>query len=452
MHRGRRRQADGLADLADRRRIAAVAHRLVDHLEDLALAVGERLVGHRCFSPRLVGSVEGVNRTYVWRTVPGDPGRANICSEGLDAERRSWFSRSPSEHSFVSVASGERSDVDLTGSPRSLSHPLRKMHPWLPSLIPHRTLDRSSSGRRSGSCETCLDTPTPCTGAGDSAPSPSCCRRRARGRRHRARAVERATADASVAVRAGTAVPGPRRSRRVRCGRASRRRGSVYVVQPGDTLWSIARELDPTGDVRADVDRLADLNGTAALAGRPTASADRRRQARDVVRRSSLARRAVSDLLERRRQGRRLAGLRRRRRDPPPARVPRVRPPVHDLRAARRGAARRGEALRRPRAVRPDEDRRRPARRGEVAAAARRRARGDRRQRSRSSSSAPGEVSTERIGLLVLDRLRDARPGRLRALRQRLQGVRRRRRLRARAHAAHEGDRAEAALTRAART
>jgi Tfp pilus assembly protein FimV len=41
--------------------------------------------------------------------------------------------------------------------------------------------------------------------------------------------------------------------------------GSVYVVQPGDTLWSIARKLVPEGDVRAEVDRLADLNGTAAL-------------------------------------------------------------------------------------------------------------------------------------------------------------------------------------------
>jgi hypothetical protein len=36
-------------------------------------------------------------------------------------------------------------------------------------------------------------------------------------------------------------------------------------VQPGDTLWSIARELAPAGDIRAEVDRLQDLNGTAAL-------------------------------------------------------------------------------------------------------------------------------------------------------------------------------------------
>lgn len=40
----------------------------------------------------------------------------------------------------------------------------------------------------------------------------------------------------------------------------------VYVVQPGDTLWSIAAQLDNDGDVRDTVDRLADRNGGSALA------------------------------------------------------------------------------------------------------------------------------------------------------------------------------------------
>jgi nucleoid-associated protein YgaU len=31
----------------------------------------------------------------------------------------------------------------------------------------------------------------------------------------------------------------------------------VYVVQPGDSLWSIAAKLDPHGDERPLVDRLA---------------------------------------------------------------------------------------------------------------------------------------------------------------------------------------------------
>jgi Tfp pilus assembly protein FimV len=41
--------------------------------------------------------------------------------------------------------------------------------------------------------------------------------------------------------------------------------GSFYVVQPGDTLWKIASELVPADHVRDEVDRLADLNGSAAL-------------------------------------------------------------------------------------------------------------------------------------------------------------------------------------------
>jgi len=39
----------------------------------------------------------------------------------------------------------------------------------------------------------------------------------------------------------------------------------VLVVQPGDTLWSIARDLEPDADVRLTVDRLVDLNGGAPL-------------------------------------------------------------------------------------------------------------------------------------------------------------------------------------------
>lgn len=42
--------------------------------------------------------------------------------------------------------------------------------------------------------------------------------------------------------------------------------GSTVVVAPGDTLWSIARRLQPTGDVRALVDRLVAANGGSAIA------------------------------------------------------------------------------------------------------------------------------------------------------------------------------------------
>lgn len=39
----------------------------------------------------------------------------------------------------------------------------------------------------------------------------------------------------------------------------------TYVVQPGDTLWAIARRLQPAGDVRPLVDRLAERVGGASL-------------------------------------------------------------------------------------------------------------------------------------------------------------------------------------------
>ena len=40
----------------------------------------------------------------------------------------------------------------------------------------------------------------------------------------------------------------------------------VYVVQPGDTLWSIAGSINPEGrDVRSTVDRLAEAAGGPIL-------------------------------------------------------------------------------------------------------------------------------------------------------------------------------------------
>ena len=40
---------------------------------------------------------------------------------------------------------------------------------------------------------------------------------------------------------------------------------ATYVVQPGDTLWSIARSIQPTGEVRPLVDRLSAQVGGRAL-------------------------------------------------------------------------------------------------------------------------------------------------------------------------------------------
>jgi Tfp pilus assembly protein FimV len=38
----------------------------------------------------------------------------------------------------------------------------------------------------------------------------------------------------------------------------------VHVVQPGETLWSIARQLHPNGDIRPLVHALLQLNGGSA--------------------------------------------------------------------------------------------------------------------------------------------------------------------------------------------
>ena len=40
---------------------------------------------------------------------------------------------------------------------------------------------------------------------------------------------------------------------------------AVYVVQPGDTFWSIARRLEPSGDPRPLVDRLVAAHGGPTL-------------------------------------------------------------------------------------------------------------------------------------------------------------------------------------------
>lgn len=41
--------------------------------------------------------------------------------------------------------------------------------------------------------------------------------------------------------------------------------GGRYVVQPGDTMWDIARGLGSGDDVRAVVDRLVAMNGAATV-------------------------------------------------------------------------------------------------------------------------------------------------------------------------------------------
>ena len=48
-------------------------------------------------------------------------------------------------------------------------------------------------------------------------------------------------------------------------GTQAARTRRTYVVRSGDTLWSIARSLHTTGDVRVTVKRLAAANGGSTL-------------------------------------------------------------------------------------------------------------------------------------------------------------------------------------------
>lgn len=43
----------------------------------------------------------------------------------------------------------------------------------------------------------------------------------------------------------------------------------VHVVQPGDTLWTIARKIEPRGDVIETVQRLIDANRLRGASVRP---------------------------------------------------------------------------------------------------------------------------------------------------------------------------------------
>ena len=144
-----------------------------------------------------------------------------------------------------------------------------------PAVRPGPALRVLEGGRRPGE----LVTPAPHRRAAPAVAGPRhrSARRPARGRQRPSRSVywrRRVLALAAVAlvvvvgwlalvgahaVLAGDLDPAPG------AGAAAAGVGPVYVVQPGDTLWSIATGLAPDGDVRAVVDRLADRSGEGPL-------------------------------------------------------------------------------------------------------------------------------------------------------------------------------------------
>jgi Tfp pilus assembly protein FimV len=100
-------------------------------------------------------------------------------------------------------------------------------------------------------------------------PAPRLMRRRpspAVYRRRRAVTVSAALLLAAIAFGGGpltASEPAPARL-------ASTTGGGAYLVQPGDTLWALARRIQPTGDVRPLVERLS-----AARHGAPLQAGER---------------------------------------------------------------------------------------------------------------------------------------------------------------------------------
>jgi len=72
------------------------------------------------------------------------------------------------------------------------------------------------------------------------------------------------TAVARFAGGAPSAAGGPSPTSAAATGAAGVARPSV-VVQPGDTLWTIAAEVAPKADVRITVDQLVALNGSGPI-------------------------------------------------------------------------------------------------------------------------------------------------------------------------------------------
>jgi hypothetical protein len=94
----------------------------------------------------------------------------------------------------------------------------------------------------------------------------------ARIRRHRLVALSSAVATLGLFVGvwlgAGALSGANSPSLQVLTGSVKTTSGYLYTVQPGDTIWSVATRLSPSGDPRPIVDQLeAEVGGSALLPG-----------------------------------------------------------------------------------------------------------------------------------------------------------------------------------------
>ena len=127
VHRGRGREADGLADLADRRRVAALAHLQLDEVEHLALAGGD------------LGPGRPERRARGWRATG-----CRSCCLGFRHERhRTPVRQREVKHSFCLTANGRSRTIRSRTSVPERSCPIaRRPTPAVERRSRHRPRSR----------------------------------------------------------------------------------------------------------------------------------------------------------------------------------------------------------------------------------------------------------------------------------------------------------------------
>ena len=136
--------------------------------------------------------------------------------------------------------------------PRAVAPQTARRDPVRPGARPARSDGLAGVRPVRGGCSAPAPAARPVRSADDSAPAPL--RLTERGRR----VVAGLSIAIGLCIAAGTAVTVELQGAD---GGLELAGASTVVVQPGDTLWSIARSVAPDEDPRAVVDAIVDLNG-----------------------------------------------------------------------------------------------------------------------------------------------------------------------------------------------
>ena len=354
MDRGRGGEADGLADLPDGGRVTAFAQVRLDHLEDLALAVGEG--GHRPWAQAYRCSPSTVKHPF----------RKHLFALALDSERTFVARCLPRRRTSVRRRSSEPALEPALGPAHDREHVPKEAHVMSSELaLPLEQL------RPGGSIGTCAPRPrryvrrrrrvrlllAAVLGAAGLACGASRVVAAFGGvpasvpeRRPAAGHLSRATGRHPLVDRPRPPAIGRRTARRAGAGQGQRWRGARRSVRS----WC-CHECGAARR-RAHLARRRLARRSAIVCRSITARARHRAPARRSSRDERLMVRPAASVStvrcplcltpDTRVVDSRMAeeGAA----DPPPAGLPILRPPVHDLRAPGRGAAHRRQAQRRP--------------------------------------------------------------------------------------------------------